>query len=360
MAEDNGDKTEAPTPRRLKEARDAGQVAKSQDLTTASLMLAAVMLLTWYGPNVVQVCREIMEETFGRHGIGYNGVPDVSHMLLSIGARVGLALAPIMAGLMVVAIILNIVQVGFHLSPEKIQPKWESLNPTKGLSRIFGKGQGIVSLLMNLFKMSLIASVAYSAVADRMQLIVGAQQLEYTQLFVLGAQILHDLALRIAVLLLVLAIIDYAYQKYKITQSLKMTKQEVKDEMKSMEGDPHIKARRRQIAMQRHMQRIKSAVPTADVIVTNPTHYAIALKYDPQNMAAPKVVAKGADYLAQKIRETAIAHGVPILERPPLARALYRTVEVGQEVPEEYYSAIAEILAYVYEISGKSRVRVPA
>ena len=213
---------------------------------------------------------------------------------------------------------------------------------------------------MGLLKMVLIGWVAYSAIGKRLADIVGATALSHEQVFTLGATILHDLALRIAVLMFVLAFLDYAYQKYKITQSLKMTKQEVKDEMKSMDGDPHIKQRRRQLAMQRHVQRMKTSVPTADVIVTNPTHYAIALKYDPTNMTSPKVVAKGADQLALKIREIAGQHGIPILERPPLARALYRTVEVGQEIPEEYYAAVAEILAYVYEISGKSRLKVPA
>lgn len=363
MAEDDGDKTEAPTPKRRQEARENGQIARSPDLSAASLLLAAVLLLTWFGPNVVEACKTVMEETFqGLNGRG-EALTDPIRTLTLAGFKVGIALAPIPLGLMLVAVVVNIAQVGFQLSPEKLMPKIESLNPANGLGRIFGKGQGVVSLLMNLVKMGLIGIMAYSAVRNRTAEIMGSQQLDYDVIFVLGARILYDLTIRIAVLLLVLAIIDYAYQKYKITKSLMMTKQEVKDEMKNMDGDPHIKARRRQIAMQRHMQRIKSAVPTADVIVTNPTHYAVALKYDPENMGAPKVVAKGADYLAQKIRELAVTNGVPILERPPLARALYRTVEVGGEVPEEYYAAVAEILAYVYEISGKSRrlqQRVPA
>ncbi|HEX8322529.1 MAG TPA: flagellar biosynthesis protein FlhB [Tepidisphaeraceae bacterium] len=360
MADNDSDKTEAPTPRRRKEARDNGQIAKSADLTSAALLLAAVLLLKWFGPNVVEVCRQIMASTFDIKTLAHPDALDPVSTLAVVGTRVALALAPIFIGLIVVAVVVNIAQVGFYLSPDRIQPKLESLNPTKGLKKIFGAGQGFVSLGMNLVKMALIATVAYSAVADRIEAVVGAQQLEYNLLFVFGAQILYDLAIRIAILMLVLAIIDYSYQKYKITKALKMTKQEVKDEMKSMDGDPHIKARRRQIAMQRHVQRIKSSVPTADVVVTNPTHYAIALKYDPTTMAAPRVVAKGGDFLAQKIREIAVANGIPLLERPPLARALYRTVEVGQDVPEEYYAAVAEILAYVYEISGKSRVKIPA
>ena len=359
MADSDGDKTEAPTPRRRQEARDAGQIARSQDLTTAALMLSAVLLLSWTGPGIVAACRALMQR-FLVEELANTELPDPGTLIMQIAGRLAMPLAPLFLGLMGVAIVANVAQVGLFFSPEKIQPNWAALNPTKGLSKIFGAGQGFVSLAMNLLKMGLIGYIAYSAVGRRFGEIIGASALTHEQVFALGADILKSLALRIAVLMLVLAVLDYAYQKYKITQALKMTKQEVKDEMKSMDGDPHIKQRRRQIAMQRHVQRMKQSVPTADVIVTNPTHYAIALKYDPTNMTSPKVVAKGADVLALKIREIAAEHGIPILERPPLARALYRTVEVGQEIPEEYYAAVAEILAYVYEISGKSRVKVPA
>jgi flagellar biosynthesis protein FlhB len=214
-----------------------------------------------------------------------------------------------------------------------------------------------MTLVMNLAKMTMIGLVAYSAIHNRLATIAGATALSHEQIFGLGAQLVYDIGLRIAVLLLVLAVIDYIYQRYKIEKQLKMTKQEVKDEMKKMEGDPHIKQRRRQIQMQRAVQRVRHDVPTADVIVTNPTHFAVALKYDAANMHAPKVVAKGADYLALKIREVAAEHGIPILERPPLARALYKDVEVGQEIPEKFFSAVAEILAYVYELSGKAKRR---
>jgi flagellar biosynthetic protein FlhB len=175
------------------------------------------------------------------------------------------------------------------------------------------------------------------------------------QAFALGASIVYAVGLRVAALLLVLAIVDYTYSRFRNETKLRMTKQEVKEEMRRMEGDPKIKQRRRQIAYQMASKRLAKDVPTADVIITNPTHFAIALKYDAATMHAPKVVAKGQDLLAQKIREIAIAHGIPIIERKPLARALYRLVEVGKEIPEQFYSAIAEILAYVYELSGKLR-----
>ncbi len=357
MAEDSGDKTEAPTPRRRQEARDNGQIARSNDLTAAALMLSAVMLVSWYGTNIVGTMRTLMQSMLGTESLSDFRPPTLGSSLLEILYNVGFALGPILIGLMLAAIAVNIAQVGFFLSPQRITPKLEMLNPTRGLKRIFGGGQGFMSLAMNTAKMIMIAMIVYSAVWDRIGLIVGSTTLSHEQLIALGAQIMYDIGLRVALLMLVLAILDYAYQKYKLEKELKMTKQEIKDEMKRMDGDPHIKQRRRQIQMQRAVQRLKQDVPTADVIVTNPTHFAIAIKYDSGNMNAPKVVAKGADYLAMKIREIAAENRIPILERPPLARALYKSVEVGQEIPEEHYAAVAEILAYVYELSGKSRRR---
>ncbi|MBC8107057.1 MAG: flagellar biosynthesis protein FlhB [Anaerolineae bacterium] len=355
MADDFGDKTEAPTPRRRQEAREQGQVARSADLTAAALMLAAVMLMTWFGSGIVTAVKAVMETTLGAQSLGDFNNPAVGTVIVDLVLHVAFAMLPIMVGMMLVAIAMNIAQVGFFLSPSRVQPKLEMLNPTRGLKKIFGGGQGVVSMLMNIAKMGLIGAVAYSAVYDRIGQIVGATQLSHEQIFGLGAQIMYDIAMRIAIFLLILAIIDYVYQRFKMERELRMTKQQVKDEMKRMDGDPQIKQRRRQIQMQRSLQRLKQDVPTADVIVTNPTHFAIAIKYESGTMVAPKVVAKGMDYLALKIREIAIENGVPILERPPLARALYKTVEVGQEVPEEYYAAVAEILAYVYELNGKAR-----
>jgi flagellar biosynthetic protein FlhB len=225
--------------------------------------------------------------------------------------------------------------------------------------RILGGGNGWVQLLMNFAKVGLVAAVAWSAVSGRIEQILAVQTLSLMQIFGLSGEVIYAIALRLAIVLLVLALLDYLWQRYRVEKKLKMTKQEVKDEMKRMEGDPLIKQRRRQIALQRAMQRVRSVVPTADVIVTNPTEYAVALKYE-DGMTAPKVVAKGRGYVAQKIREIALEHGIPILERPPLARALWRTVEVGQEIPEQFYAAVAEILAYVYELTGKARRRAVA
>jgi flagellar biosynthetic protein FlhB len=185
--------------------------------------------------------------------------------------------------------------------------------------------------------------------------IMAAQGLGFLQIFGMGAEIVFSITLRIGCLLLVLSLLDYAYQRYQLEQDLRMSKQDVKEEMRRMDGDPKIKMRRRQIALQRHIKQLKKEVPKADVVVTNPTHFAIALKYEAAKMRAPRVVAKGQDLMAQRIREIALEAGVPLVERAPLARALYKMCDVGDEIPEEFYSAVAEILAYVYQLARNLR-----
>jgi len=206
---------------------------------------------------------------------------------------------------------------------------------------------------MNIGKMILIGVIVYVVISQQLPVILSLGGVEFPENFAVGAGIIYSLAWRIALALFILAVADWMWQKWKHERDLRMSKQEVKDEAKRMEGDQMIKGRRRQLARKMIMQRIHRDVPTADVVVTNPTELAIAIRYDPETMSSPKVVAKGAGFLAARIRQIAIANGVPILERKPLAQALYKTVEVGQEVPSEFYQAIAEILAYVYELAGK-------
>lgn len=358
MAEDNGDKTEAPTPRRRQEARDQGNIARSADLTAAMLLLGITILLSMSGTRIIEALRKLVESGLSGQ-IQINGARDLAPLVVNTTTFMIQAMMPMLIGTILIAIIANWLQVGFHPNLKKIQPKFP-FNPIKGVKRLFGGGRGPVQMGMNILKLVLVTFVAYSAVAGKMSTIIGVANLEPMQIFSLCAGIVYDITLRIGIVLLILAILDFGYQKWKHEQDLKMTKQEVKDEMKRMDGDPKIKQRRRQIQMQQAMKRINTTVPTADVIVTNPTHFAIALKYDKDTMNAPRVVAKGADFLALKIREIAGQHGIPIIERPPLARALYKLCEVGQEIPEQFYSAVAEILAYVYELAGKVRRKVPA
>jgi flagellar biosynthesis protein FlhB len=359
MAEEFGDKTEAPTPRRRQEAREQGNVARSADLCAAVLLIGMLILLNWYGGGVVKALRSVMNSTLGAGSVGDLSIAGTTQGALKSVVHVGMSLLPVFAGAMLIAITVNIAQVGLHLNTKRLQPNLAALNPFKGFGKLFG-GKGKVQIVLNLLKLILVTWVAWSAVGGRLGQIVTAQNLDLLQAFALGCEMVWAIGIRIGVVLLILALLDYGYQKWHTEQELKMTKQEVKEEMKRMEGDPKIKSRRRQIAIQMLTQKLKKDVPTADVVVTNPTHYAVALKYDQGQMGAPKVVAKGQDFLAQRIREIAIEAGVPILERPPLARALYQSVEVGQEIPEKFYATVAEILAYVYELTGKVKRRQTA
>ncbi len=357
MAENNGDKTEAPTPRRRTEAREQGNVARSQDLTAAILILAAMMLLNAFGPRLVTALKSILLEMLGPGSFADAGIGSAQDAMLRAVLLIAGALAPLLLGIAVIAILVNLAQVGLNFNPQRLAPNLAVLNPLRGLGKIFGGGRGFVRFFLDILKILLLGAVGYSAIHERLVQIVMVQQLSFLQIFLLGADVVYSIGIRIGLALLVLAIIDYAYQRWRVEQELKMTKQEVKDEMRRMEGDPKIKQRRRQIAMQTATQRLRKDVPTADVIVTNPTEFAVAIKYDQDEMHAPRVIAKGQGFMAQRIREIAIAAGVPILERKPLARALFKLVNVGQEIPEQFYSAVAEILAYVYELSGKAMLR---
>jgi flagellar biosynthetic protein FlhB len=356
MAEDQGDKTEAPTPRRREEAREQGNIARSTDLTAASMLVGSLVLLNWSGARIFGAMKVVVERMLGEGSLSSVDSHSATDGLAALIFFMGTAMLPLMGGILLIAIIVNVAQVGFHINTEKLAPNFESLNPVAGIGRLF-KSQGPMKLVMGLLKMTLVSMTAYSAVHSRLNQIVGVELMTFMQIFYLGAQVLYSIGLRVGLLLFVLALIDYLWQRRQIEQSLRMTKQEVKDEMRNMDGDPKLKQRRRQIAQQIAQKKLQKDVPTADVVITNPTEFAIALKYDAATMHAPRVVAKGQGLIAKRIRELAIAAGVPILERKPLARALYKLVEAGHEVPEEFYSTIAEILAYVYELTGKTRLQ---
>ncbi len=359
MAESDADKTEAATPRRRQEAREEGNIARSADLTSAALLVSILFLLKWFGGAIILSLRSVLREMLSAHSMSVFDPAEARPLMIHLVAQVGIALAPLLVGVVVVGIAANIAQVGFNLNFARLTPNIAALNPLKGLGKVFG-GRGAMHFLMSFLKMVLVSYAAYSAVHNRITQIIAVQQLTFMQIFAFGADIVYSIALNIGVLLLVLAILDYTWQKFKFERDLRMTKEEVKEEMKRMEGDPKMKQRRRQVAIQRAMQRLKKDVPKADVIVTNPTHFAVALQYDPAAMHAPKLIAKGADLMAFRIRELGIEAGIPIVERPPLARAIYRMVDVGHEIPEEFYAAVAEILAYVYELSKKAGRPVPA
>jgi len=354
MAEDLGERTEDPTPRRLSEARAKGQVAKSADLSSAILLSGVVALLLvflpWMFRSLATLVRYHLDErtlgaapTIGRIG------PDLTLTALET-ARI---VVPVMALLALIALIGNISQIGLKLSTRALEPKWSNFNLVKGLGKLVSRRAWIKGSI-DLAKFLLIGAVVAMIISGDARQIAALPSLPLEAAIAVAADLVRDLALWVLVILIILGLIDFRYQKWQHNQDLRMTKHEVKDEFRSSEGDTETKARRLKMARQIAMQRLAQDVPKADVIVTNPTHYAVALKYDATSgMRAPKVVAKGADFLAMKIRYIAAAHGVPIVERPPLARALYNEAPVGREISPAHYEAVAEVLAYVYRLEGR-------
>ncbi len=355
MAETAGEKTEEPSSRRLQEAREDGNVAKSQDLIASVSLCGAIILMKIFGTGIMGDFRVLtsrfLGESFGENPTRADGLKS----MIMFAVRQFLAASlPLMVGVTAITLLVIISQVGFSLTFKPLKPNFGKLNPIKGAKQ-FVDMRAAMRFIMSLGKLFLIAGVSIFIISNRVIDITKMIDMGAAQLFFASCDLVFELAMILSALLLFMALIDYAYQKWQRIKDLRMTKQEVKDEMKNMDGDPMIKQRRQRVARQLAMQRVSVDVPGADVIVTNPTHYAIALKYDPKTMTAPRVVAKGADFLAMRIRQIAIANDIPLVERRELAQAMYRTIEVGQELPGEYYTAVAEILAYVYRMSGKKR-----
>lgn len=356
MAEDLGEKTELPTARRRNEARNKGQVPKSQDLSGAILLGASVLLLVVFGERMISSMAIVMRRTLAGETIG---TPLGVDSALQAGRWAMLESArmvwPVFLLLTIVALATQYAQVGWLLTTQPIKPKLNKLSPIAGFKRLFGK-RNLVKTVVNTLKLAVVVAVTtvigYFRIGDVAALAqVHALAGAYATLL-----LALELALWLVLLLLIIGIIDIVYQRWQHTEDLKMTKQEVKDERRSMEGDPHTKSRRFEMMRQMLSQRINTAVPQADVVVTNPTHFSVAIRYDASSMAAPTVVAKGADYLAWRIRQIATMNDVPIVERPPLARAIYHNVPVGSQVAPEHYEAVAEILAYVYRLRGEAAV----
>jgi flagellar biosynthetic protein FlhB len=353
MAETGQEKTEAPTPRRLQEARNDGNVARSTDLTAALILLGAILLLYFLGMRVITGMRMSLE-TFmsGSHARNLTRPDDIGGLASWALRDLFGSLSPLLLATFGLALVASVSQVGFLITGKPLVPSFSKLDPIKGTANLFSK-RALMRLVMSLGKVLLIGAVSGWIIYDDTAPLLALAELQVGQAFLAASRLVFFMSLKLAVLLLILAIIDFAYQRWQHAEDLKMTKQQVKEEMRSMEGDPMVKQRRARVARQLAMQRMSAAVPGADVIVTNPTHYAVALKYDSATMRAPKVVAKGADFMAMRIRQLAALHGVPIVERKPLARALFAAADVGQEVPAEHYAAVAEILAYVYRLGER-------
>ncbi len=352
MADDLGEKTEEATPKRRQEAREEGNISRSQDLS-AALLLTVITLILWMAtlPSLGRGKAMLESILDGSASISVE-VSSLYQIAMLIGdAAVRIAL-PILLLAWLASYLATFLQVGWLFTVKSIQPKFSKLNPIKGFQRIFGIS-GLVKVTLDSLKVLIVVVVATLTTLQYAEEMVVLPYLDILVATLRVGWLMFDLAMRVLAVLLVLGVMDFLYQRWKHARDLRMTKQQVKDEFKQTEGDPEVKRRRQRIQQQMAMQRLSSAVPKADVIVTNPEHLSIAIQYDADNMNAPRVVAKGADYIALRIRQIAMQHGIPIIQRKPLAQALYRSVEVGQEIPPEFYQAIAEILAYVYRLSGR-------
>ena len=353
-----GEKTEEPTGKKLNDARKEGQVAKSKEIANAFGILALFIILKVYVGTIGTRFIESFHVVYGQIPElvkMYNGnlsVASLQVLLRSMMLRLLTIIAPVLLIGVMVAVICDIVQVKWRPTTKPIKPKFSKLSPVKGFVRIFSPNS-LVELLKSLLKLVVIGYVVYSYLKGRVGQIFLLYDITLNQAIGLIGEIAIDLGIRIAMVYMVIAFLDFWYQKWKFRQDMKMTKQEVKDEYKNQEGDPQVKAKQKQRMREASMRRMMSQLPEADVVITNPTHYAVAVKYDPEKYDAPYVLAKGEDYLAQKIKDVAREHEIEIVENKPLARMLYANVEIGGLIPPELYQAVAEVLAFVYHLKGK-------
>lgn len=349
--DENGEKSHDPTPKRRQDAREKGQVAKSQDLAAALMLLVTLILLLSLGKRLCETFLAYGTRTYSEAWLE----ADTSQMFAySFESTILFMkhLVVIFMLLIVAGILVNLAQVGILFLPDKLGFDFSRLDPMKGFQRIFSM-QSVMRLVMGIVKIIICAIVAYYATYREIETILGLSELGEMQISAYMLQLLLMIAIKVVVALVIIAIIDYMYQKWKHEQDLKMTTQELRDEMKNTIGNPEILSKRRQIQREMAQQRLSQSVPQADVVVTNPTELAVALRYDPATMNAPIVVAKGAGYMALKIRRLALEYGIPIVEKKPLAQALYKKCEIDQPIPSEDYAAVAEVLAYIYRLKGK-------
>ncbi len=351
-----GEKTEEPTSKKLEDARKKGQVAKSRELISGVSMLLSFVILKL----ILSFLNSGFQETF--HGL-YNRIPEVGQTVSGgegVGSFIGRAfdfallralilMAPFLIVTFSVALVMNMVQFKFQVSGEPLKPKFSKFNPVQGMKKILSK-DSLMQLFLSLLKIGLIAAVIWSDVEEVIALVLGMYGYSmFSGLVVIGNYVVN-IAIKIAAFYLIVGFADFIYQKRKFKNDMKMTKQEVKDEYKNSEGNPEIKGKIRSKMREASRRRMMQDVPTADVVITNPTHLAVALKYESNSGKAPVVVAKGEDFLAKKIREIAKEARVEVVENKPLARMLYYNVDIGQEIPPELYQAVAEVLAFVYNL----------
>ncbi len=352
MAEESfQEKTEEPTPRRREEARKRGQVAKSREVAAVAVLSGGLLAFVLAGNYMLTqfflIYRVFL--AFPKGGFDLYRAEGILWLAVKLALK---AILPVLVFLLPIAFLSLYLQIGGIAAWESLLPKGERINPVQGFKRLFSL-PSLVELLKSILKLIIISLIAYLVISSEKEKVLLLARTEIPEfgraVFVLS----RNLVFKTIIVLLVLAILDFLFQRWETERQLRMTREELKEELKQTEGDPWVKSRIRQIQRAMAQKRMMAEVPKADVVITNPVHYAVALKYEMEEMPAPKVLAKGKGHVAQKIREIAEKAGVPVVQNPPLAQALYTDVEIGEFIPAELYQAVAEVLAYVYRLRGK-------
>lgn len=352
---DNSEKTEEPTAQRREDFRKQGQVAQTKELATVLMLFGASLLIWLLGRYFFAQLAEMFTKTYGDFLVIAARDGDYKTIMLFAGKKAASVVLPVFGLVFLIGISSSLFQIGFLSTSETISPNLNKINPMNGLKRLVSI-TAIVEGLKAILKVSIIAFVVYTII--KTEILKSPYMINYTieQLSQYFGDISFRLIFGVALAMTFLALFDYGFQRWEMEKKMRMTKQEIKEEVKTREGDPHIKARIRRIQRELSNKRMMSDVPKADVIITNPTHLAIALKYD-ANLPAPQVIAKGAGAVALRIRELAKENEIPIVENKPLARTMFKTLKIGQVIPKELFNAVAEVLAYVYKLRRKKRYR---
>lgn len=350
MPPEQDEKTEPATQKRREDSREKGQVAKSREVTSVAVLVAGITYFYFFSSSMGNSLLNMTRHFFLAASTQVETPDAVQKALLEAAFGLGHVILPLMGFVILFSVASQIFQFGFLFSPKALVPKMSKLNPLEGVKRLLGK-QGWMELFKSLAKVVLVGYVGYITLHEAWVLLPQLTQMEAPGILAQFVNIAMKIAIRCAAVLILLAALDYAFQRYSFEQNIKMTKDEVKQEFKQREGDPLVKSRVRQVQREISRKRMMSSIPKADVVITNPTHFAIVIQYDGENMEAPTVVAKGRGFIAQKIKEIAKENNVPIVENKPLARALYQAVQVDEVIPAEFYKAVAEVLAYVYSLN---------
>ncbi|MGM0501134.1 MAG: flagellar biosynthesis protein FlhB [Bacillota bacterium] len=351
---DDAEKTEDPTPKKKKEAREEGQVAESKELNTALTLLFSFIALLFVMPYIVKEIMRFITKAYTQYFSMELTLLNFNNLILEIMLFILKLIAPIFSTVIVIGVLSSILQIGFLFSPKIITPDFSKLNPIQGFKQMFSI-KSLVELVKSVVKIIIVILISYFTIKGVLPKLLTLIYSDARRVMALLGELSFDLGIRVSLVFLVLGIVDLFYQQWQHKEDLKMSKKEVEEERKQSEGNPEIKSQRKQKQQEMAQKRMMQDVPEADVVITNPTHFAVAIKFDLDDMEAPIVVAKGQGELAKKIKEVAQESEIEIVEEKPLARALYRMVEIGEEIPPELYQAVAEILAYVYEMDEERR-----